>query len=54
MKELEADGSILEVDARNGFVVIGAGQADHVFPGLLLDVFQFDKGRYQLRRQHTH
>ncbi len=46
LKELEADGQILQVASHNHFVVINIGKRDRVFPGLILEVFQHEQGRY--------
>lgn len=46
VKELEADGQILQVASQHQFVVIDFGKRDRAFPGLILEVFQHEKGRY--------
>jgi len=46
MKELDADGQILQVASQHQFVVINIGKRDRVFPGLILEVFQHEQGRY--------
>lgn len=48
-KELEADGSILEVASETRQVVLDIGRKDKAFPGLLLDVFTYEQGRYVVK-----
>ena len=47
LKDLDPVGNILEVDPGSPYVVINLGSADRVFPGLLLEVFNFERGRYK-------
>jgi hypothetical protein len=44
--DLQPQGQILEVSPSSPEVVINLGAKDHVFPGLLFQVFQYDRGTY--------
>lgn len=46
LKELTPDGRILETVPSSRTAIIDIGAKDTVFAGLLLDVFQYQKGRY--------
>ncbi|MBA2480589.1 MAG: hypothetical protein H0V44_08000 [Planctomycetes bacterium] len=43
---LEPDGSILQADGQYKKTIIDRGARDHVFPGLLFEVFTYDRGAY--------
>ncbi|MBA3709134.1 MAG: hypothetical protein H0W83_09990 [Planctomycetes bacterium] len=43
---LEPDGSILQADGQYRKAIIDRGARDHVFPGLLFEVFTYDRGAY--------
>lgn len=46
LKDLEPEGRILEVNPTSPHVIINLGASDRVQPGLLFEVFQYDRGRY--------
>ena len=46
VKDLDADGQILQVASQHQFVVVNIGKRDRAFPGLILEVFQLEQGRY--------
>jgi hypothetical protein len=46
LKDLDPEGQILEVTPDSPHVVINLGSSDHVVPGLVFEVFQYDHGRY--------
>jgi hypothetical protein len=46
LSELEPDGEILQSLADKQYVIINIGRVDKVFPGLLLEIFQYQKGHY--------
>lgn len=46
LKDLEPEGRILEVNPTSPHVIINLGANDRVQPGLLFEVFQYDRGRY--------
>jgi hypothetical protein len=43
---LEPDGNVLEADGEYDKVVIDRGARDHIFPGLLFEVFTYNRGAY--------
>ncbi len=47
LKDLDSVGNILEVNPGSPYVVINLGSSDRVFPGLLLEVFNLERGRYK-------
>lgn len=46
LKEIETVGHILSVEERTNRVIIDLGQSERAFPGLLFEVFSFEKGAY--------
>lgn len=46
LKDLEPEGRLLEVNPTSPHVIINLGASDRVQPGLLFEVFQYDRGRY--------
>ncbi len=46
LKDLEPEGRLLEVNPTSPHVIINLGSSDRVQPGLLFEVFQYDRGRY--------
>lgn len=46
LKEIETVGTILSVEDRTSRAIIDLGQSERAFPGLLFEVFTFDKGTY--------
>jgi NAD-dependent DNA ligase len=43
---LDPDGTVQQADGPNLKVIIDKGAKDHVFPGLLFEVFSYDRGAY--------
>jgi hypothetical protein len=43
---LDPDGTVVQADGLNLKVIINRGAKDHVFPGLLFEVFNYDRGAY--------
>jgi hypothetical protein len=43
---LDPDGSVLQADGQYKKAIIDRGARDHVFPGLLFEVFTYDRGAY--------
>ena len=46
LKDLEPEGRILEVNPTSPHVIINLGASDRVVPGLLFEIFQYDRGKY--------
>lgn len=46
LKELDPDGHVVELGVENGFVIVDVGRSEGVFPGLLFEAFQYEKGQY--------
>jgi NAD-dependent DNA ligase len=46
LTDLEPEGRLLEVNPTSPHVIINLGASDRVVPGLLFEVFQYDRGRY--------
>lgn len=46
LTDLEPEGRILEVNPTSPHVIISLGASDRVVPGLLFEVFQYDRGQY--------
>ena len=46
LTEIETVGTILSVEDRTSRVIIDLGQSERAFPGLLFEVFTYDKGAY--------
>ncbi len=46
LTDLEPEGRLLEVNPTSPHVIINLGASDRVAPGLLFEVFQYDRGRY--------
>jgi hypothetical protein len=46
LKEIEPVGAILSVEDRSSRVIIDLGSSERAFPGLLFEVFTWDKGVY--------
>jgi NAD-dependent DNA ligase len=46
LADLDPVGRILECNANNPRVIINLGAKDRVIPGLLFEVFQYDRGKY--------
>lgn len=46
LKEIETVGNILSVEDRSSRAIIDLGQSERAFPGLLFEVFTYDKGAY--------
>jgi hypothetical protein len=44
--DLEPEGHLLEVNPTSPHVIINLGSSDRVVPGLLFEVFQYDRGQY--------
>lgn len=49
LTELEPLGRILECNANNPRVIVNLGSKDQVMPGLLLEVFQYERGKYRAK-----
>lgn len=43
---LEPDGSLLQADTQGNKVIIDKGARDRIFPGLIFEVFTFERGAY--------
>ncbi len=46
LTDLEPEGRLLEVNPTSPHVIINLGASDRVVPGLLFEVFQYERGRY--------
>ena len=46
IKDLEPVGRILETNVNNPRVIVNLGARDKVIPGMLFEVFQYDRGQY--------
>jgi hypothetical protein len=46
LKTLEPEGEVLEVGVTSPHVVINLGANDKVMPGMLFELFQYERGRY--------
>lgn len=46
LTDLEPEGRVLEVNPTSPHIIINLGASDRVVPGLLFEVFQYDRGRY--------
>ena len=46
LTEIEAVGTILQVEDRTSRVIIDLGSKERAFPGLLFEVFSYEKGAY--------
>lgn len=49
LTDLEPLGRILECNAHNPRVIVNLGAKDKVMPGLLFEVFQYDRGKYRVK-----
>lgn len=46
LTDLEPEGRLLEVNPTSPHVIISLGASDRVVPGLIFEIFQYDRGRY--------
>lgn len=46
LTDLEPEGHLLEVNPTSPHVIINLGTSDRVVPGLMFEVFQYDRGQY--------
>jgi hypothetical protein len=46
LTDLEPEGRLLEVNPTSPHVIVSLGASDRVVPGLIFEVFQYDRGRY--------
>lgn len=46
LTDLDPEGRLLEVNPTSPHVIISLGASDRVVPGLIFEVFQYDRGRY--------
>jgi hypothetical protein len=46
LTDLEPEGRLLEVNPTSPHVIINLGASDRVVPGLIFEVFQYDRGKY--------
>ncbi len=46
LTDLDPEGRLLEVNPTSPHVIINLGSSDRVVPGLLFEVFQYDRGQY--------
>jgi NAD-dependent DNA ligase len=46
LKDLEPEGHVLEVNPTSPHVVINLGASDRVVPGMIFEVFQYNRGSY--------
>jgi NAD-dependent DNA ligase len=46
LTDLEPEGRLLEVNPTSPHVIINLGASDRVVPGMLFEVFQYDRGAY--------
>jgi hypothetical protein len=46
LKDLEPEGRLLEVNPTSPHVIINLGASDRVVPGMIFEVFQYDRGSY--------
>ncbi|MBA3699095.1 MAG: hypothetical protein H0W78_09590 [Planctomycetes bacterium] len=46
LTDLEPEGRLLEVNPTSPHVIINLGSSDRVVPGLIFEVFQYDRGKY--------
>ena len=46
LKDLEPEGRLLEVNSTSAHVVINIGASDRVVPGMIFEVFQYNRGNY--------
>ena len=46
LSEIETAGTILSVEDRSGVVIINLGRSERAFPGLLFEVFTYERGAY--------
>lgn len=46
LTDLEPEGRLLEVNPTSPHVIINLGASDRIIPGLLFEVFQYDRGQY--------